>query len=76
MAQAAATGQLVNTLALTQPSLVSKLLPIPSSSRDHLHRLIVQWIVNTNRAFTDAEEPDLCVIFEYLIHLLHYGEPM
>jgi hypothetical protein len=39
---------------------------IKGFDRDHFHRLIVQWTVNTNRPFTDAEDPDLRAIFEYL----------
>lgn len=39
---------------------------IKEFDRDHFQRLIVQWIVNTNRPFTDAEDRDLRTIFEYL----------
>lgn len=39
---------------------------IKGFDRDHFQRLVVQWVVNTNRPFTDAEDPDLRAIFEYL----------
>jgi hypothetical protein len=74
MVRVADTDRLVNTSALDTANPREQAIAnsfVKGFDRDRFQRLIVQWIVNTNRPFTDAEDRDLRAIFEYInVYLL------